>query len=366
MRKLLIVLGIGLFISGCSSNGNSTEVKTQEIEERTVAETPNAIDEVNVQEENGYKVVAKIDENLELTPNGDTFSEDLLVVRDANDLEKYGVVNKNGEMVIAPQFSYISSFNEGLAVAQQAGSDTYGFIDKTGEWVIEPQFSSASQFSEGLAFVQYQGENYIYIDKNGDRMIELNYESISMQVGANSIGFSEGLAPAHPENGTRLMGFIDKKGNWVIEPKFLFVSKFSEGLALAEDSESSLFGFIDQTGEWVIQPQYNQSQIDSFTLGVGYSKFSEGLALLEGDNEKFGYIDKTGNWVIEQKFDSPHHFSGGLAMVTYDPDDDASKNGFIDQTGNMFVQTYGNFNSFHDGFATTYMEGELNIISVQK
>ncbi|PSO79918.1 MAG: hypothetical protein BRC51_06045 [Cyanobacteria bacterium SW_12_48_29] len=41
-------------------------------------------------------------------------------------------------MVINPQFDYAGEFSEGLAPIKI--SDKWGYIDKTGEMVINPQF----------------------------------------------------------------------------------------------------------------------------------------------------------------------------------------------------------------------------------
>ena len=49
-------------------------------------------------------------------------------------------------------------------------------------------------------------------------------------------------------------GFIDKKGNLVIEPKYRRVLTFSEGLA-GVDVKEHQWGFINKNGEIVIKPE---------------------------------------------------------------------------------------------------------------
>ena len=65
--------------------------------------------------------------------------------------KKYGFIDKNGKVVIEPQFGGTYGFSEGLAQVEKDGK--YGFIDKSGKVVIEPQFDYASDFSEGFARV---------------------------------------------------------------------------------------------------------------------------------------------------------------------------------------------------------------------
>ena len=100
--------------------------------------------------------------------------------------------------------------------------------------------------------------------------------------------------------GNKKKGYIDKKGNWVIQPMFDFVGKFTEGLTRVELNDK--WGYIDKKGNWIIQPIFD-SALD----------FTEGLAIVRVNN-KNGYIDKKGNWVIQPMFDSTGKFTEGLAI----------------------------------------------------
>ncbi len=137
-------------------------------------------------------------------------------------------------------------------------------------------------------------------------------------------------------------GFIDKQGNFVIEPEYDWASSFEKGIAqvtinskrrnidktgkVIEDSVSEeiisryelvrpekeglltilqdrKMGFIDKTGNIVITPQFNWA-----------SSFSEGKCVVE-QNSKFGYINIRGEIVIPIEFDEASDFADGLASV---------------------------------------------------
>lgn len=93
-------------------------------------------------------------------------------------------------------------------------------------------------------------------------------------------------------------GYIDQKGNIVIEPQFNIAYDFHEGLACVMKSKSGLFfdpkgkwGYVDKIGKIVIEAQ--------FTYG---DNFSEGIAVVSKDNladESYGYINKLGNFIAE-------------------------------------------------------------------
>ncbi len=57
--------------------------------------------------------------------------------------------SKTGEMIIAAQFDYASAFSDGLASIRIGDEKTgkYGFIDKEGNIVINPQFDWVVSFN---------------------------------------------------------------------------------------------------------------------------------------------------------------------------------------------------------------------------
>lgn len=77
------------------------------------------------------------------------FSDGMCVIKNAKD--KYGFIDKDGNLTIDCKYDYAYAFSEGLAAVEVNRKD--GYIDKTGRFVIKPQFKDAGPFSEGLANV---------------------------------------------------------------------------------------------------------------------------------------------------------------------------------------------------------------------
>ena len=115
-----------------------------------------------------------------------------------------------------------------------------------------------------------------------------------------------------------LTGFIDKKGNWVIEAKYEATKDFSNGLARVK---SGAWTFVDKTGKTIATPS-----ADSF------GDFSDGLAYYKSA-EKVGFIDKTGKLVIPQEFPKVRDFKNGYAAALK-----GDKWGFIDKTGKWAIE----------------------------
>ena len=179
---------------------------------------------------------------------------------------------------------------------------------------------------------------------------------------------SDGTIALAPAMYNGKWGIIDKSGNWFIEPAYLSVGSFSEGLLGVLDFETKKYGFVDKNGRWVIRPQYYASPktieragekikdtLDTWTWGessryqpinVGAPSFKEGFACVRFDNNESGFIDKNGN-IIYSNFMSASSFKDGIAEVKF-----AEKNyGFIDKNGKVLCSGFEEVGSFRNGFA---------------
>jgi len=170
--------------------------------------------------------------------------------------EKWGFLDKSGAFVIAPQFDWVSDFSEDLAAVMVGNK--YGFINETGAIVIKPLYTDFGDFSEGLARVKVGGvtvsrtgstirkhsdNNWRYIDKFGNTVFKFRADSVG--------DFSEGVASACIIKGDGYLycGYIDKQGQWVIEPQFGSCEPFSNGIATV--LLNGKWRQIDQQGKFI-------------------------------------------------------------------------------------------------------------------
>ncbi|WP_405374373.1 WG repeat-containing protein, partial [Pseudobutyrivibrio sp.] len=188
------------------------------------------------------------------------------------------------------------------------------------------------------------------------------------------------------------MGFINKKGEWVIEPQYYFADIFNNGYAAARNAKG-LFGLIDEKGEWVIEPQYNsiyygfdcsyfRADIDdddnyiyinikneplndkTYHGHVSEARFEEGLcAIYDDETGLLGYMNEDGEYVIPPQFTEAYNFSDGIAAVRKEVDGKEAW-GYIDKSGNVVIdyqyQDAGNFSS--DGIAVVKDDGKWGYI----
>ena len=124
--------------------------------------------------------------------------------------EKYGMINKSGEIVVPCKFEFLGQYGEGLIPARK--DLKYGYVNLEGKWIIEPKYSSADLFQNGLAAVS-EGpmfeSKYGFIDSKGKVIIPIKIAGYFSMY--ESMRFWEGFVPCYIEPG--VFGYINRKGN---------------------------------------------------------------------------------------------------------------------------------------------------------
>lgn len=184
----------------------------------------------------------------------------------------------------------------------------WGYMNHDGHLSIAPEFDAAWPFSEGLALVQKDGR-FGYVDAAGDLAIPLRYR--------DAWYFSHGLAPVLVDTA---WSFIDRSGEIVVNTSVGFDIAV-EGDPIVEMELDRVridgrYGFRNAAGQIVIDPQFDQAW-----------NFVDGLARVQLGG-KWGFIDRSGAVVIEPAFDVAWDFDDGLARVRV-----GDRYGYIDTTG---------------------------------
>ena len=226
-------------------------------------------------------------------------------------------------MVLEPKYPKIQAFRNGHAKVRVG--EFWGLIDKSGKIIIEPIYQGLGVFSEGIItakkdevhgiihngnFTKVEGTLKIWDFRNGEELIYANDKD-------------------------KKIGFINRKGEWVIEPQYKKVRAFSNGLAPVT-TNGKQWGYINEKGEMVIPEKFRDAEL--------FSK--DGLAPVKV-SKLWGFINKTGDMVIEDKYaistftmfskGASKGFVDGMARVGL-----KKKWGFIDIKGNLLKDTWYN------------------------
>lgn len=168
----------------------------------------------------------------------------------------------------------------------------WGYYNKDGKMVIDCQYEKADSFYNGVAIVVKDNQYYI-IDTNGKEVIKEGYDYLYFDKETGLIWYYE-----HNK-----MGLMNVKGKKITEPIFdKGFAQFSEGLAaVAVDCK---YGYINKKGDFVINPEY-----------ISADDFSYGYASVKKDN-KYGFINKNNELIINYDYDYPGRFTKEGLVIT--------------------------------------------------
>lgn len=158
-------------------------------------------------------------------------------------------------------------------------------IDKCGQQVGQEFFEDGRAGGEGLLAVM-RGGMFGCVDESAQVVIPFSFKDMSY--------FSEGLASARVAD--EKVGAIDTNAHWAIQPVFVYLGQFCAGLAAAQIKDMGVYkwGYVDRDGDWVIEPQFEEAY--DFVDGVaGVIP----LGVNPDEVEQMGYIDTKGEYIWE-------------------------------------------------------------------
>lgn len=170
----------------------------------------------------------------------------------------------HGQGDIAPQWSQVKYFNDGLCPVQDPKSGKWGYINNKGEVVIPYKFDTASVFQDRVAETM-MGDDFLWVDQIGTMAEKSRLQSNQL--------FSEGVALQQRKG---KFVFINRKGKRAFRKKFRYADNFSEGLAVVQPLRSIKRGFIDTRGHLVIDAIYDDAR-----------GFSDQVAAVRVDPDEF-------------------------------------------------------------------------------
>lgn len=233
----------------------------------------------------------------------------------------YQLIDKTGKLVTDKKFTKVGYFYEGMCAFYE--DEKMGFIDSTGKIVIPAKYTGSPSFSEGLVCVcPYDSKvaAYGFIDKQNNVVIPLKYN----QAGFSS--FENGEARMQIAGKTVL---INKKNEVVFKPKQNTFGGFSSnGLgAVCTKPDRTGWGYINRKGDFVIQPIY--THVDEI--------FNGNRSVVE-IKERFGVIDTAGKIIIPIKYFGIYGDEETGFFAVQNSDDQMDKT-YLDMNGKEFLKT---------------------------
>ncbi len=261
----------------------------------------------------------------------------------------WGLMNRQGRLVIYPQFEWTDNAYDGWVRVVKDGKTGYvrsalrGDRDpEKSQLIITPQYEYGDRFQEKFAVVG-NGGRYGFINLAGRLRTEMVFDGV--------LRFKDGLAAVRIDD---RCGFINIRGKIVVDLRWVRVRSFHDGFAMVEspgvNQEPGILGYINRAGRFYWRDQRGRFE----DLG----DFHEGLALAR-INSKWGYIGKSGRIQIEPKFDEARDFHNGLAAVRVGP-----RWGFINKSGRLAIDLdFDVADDFDESLAMVVVEGRYGYVN---
>jgi hypothetical protein len=224
----------------------------------------------------------------------------------------YGFVDETGREIVTPQYRIVDDYKHGFAQVDVDGKS--GLIDRDGKMVMEPKYGFIEAIGPDRFRVSERrrlgglmgGEDFSGVQvKYTPSGLSISDPALTSGVQATEVIDSSGqrIEPLiarrvfNKEDPTirwvekdRLWGLARADGSWLVEPKFQQVDSLIDGLARV--TMNGKVGFIDRTGNFSIEPVFDKAW--SFKAGFGRTSAQQDGA--------FGVIDRTGAWVFRTDY----------------------------------------------------------------
>lgn len=221
----------------------------------------------------------------------------------------YGVnatlLDKEGNRLTDYSGFYIDNNRENTEVYTTQSESNYkiGYLRNDGKWLIPPIFDSAKYYNRDHCVTAKIGEHQYLVNKYGD-MIPFDYD-IDTDCFHKLCEFSTGKFDGNitfPEEdyfeelSPGSWGFIDERGEIVIEPQYVFTSGFGfiENRAFVAKiiSGNTLWGLIDEKGNEIIPCIYPNLATHHGTA-INFQREING---------NYGIMDFDGNIIMEPRY----------------------------------------------------------------
>ena len=225
------------------------------------------------------------------TPCAQPFHEGLAAVMTGSEEDeagRWGYIDKQGRMAIAPAFQEATPFQNRLAAVRQ--DDLWGYIDAKGAWAIRPAYAEATGFNaQGTALVRID-ERDVLIDRQGQTVKTL-------PLGARSWGFRPGqtLAEIEVPQPPRLFNVATGRA-LTLPDDVMALGEPTQGQIPAQRRASRYngwWGLLSANGRWAVPPE---------TLRSEEAPLRDGNVIAVRRDGRWQFVDPQGRPLSKQRY----------------------------------------------------------------
>lgn len=238
-----------------------------------------------------------------------------------SDAKVFGLMDKNMNVLVNPQYSSFGQFNKatGLAEVGKIVGETklFGFINEKGVEVIPTKYEKVGAFNKHGYVVVTERPNgctsnaclneYIYNSKGiivMGKPDEINRFKLTDTLFNNRYLLVETFEVKKDRAAGNGLNLLDKVNNKQLAQESFVAIKRMDNHIFAIENNVKKWGLLDTTGRVFIPNSYKE-----------ISFLSEGLYAVKYDNDKFGFINKNGKVQVSFEYVSVQPFENGLSVV---------------------------------------------------
>lgn len=258
----------------------------------------NIINATKGEEKFMFNTDGKIIENKEYVSTTSTKNDNYVIT--VNENGKYGVNNKNGDVLIKNNYQYIEyAYNKYFIVTNNG---KVGILNDEGKAEVDFEYDIIQRIEETntmQAIKAYDNSTYIY-DSNAK--LSISMEKGSIYIENNIIKILSDTDRKYIDNNGKVLsnkdiykdnnlfanskdgkwGFVDKDGKQVVDYKYDMVTELNT-FGYAGVKANNLWGIIDKNGNVIVEPKYkiNQKEPDfinkycRFNFGYGFEYYTD-------------------------------------------------------------------------------------------
>lgn len=243
------------------------------------------------------------------------FSEGLAAVRTNG---RYVYVDESLSVVLDSNYTAAGPFEEGVAIVKR--KSRYGLINRQGEEIIPIQQRLFMPFCEGVAAVAREEDgfkNMGYVNRKGETVIDFSFKYLPSRMRDGTCNFSEGRAVVPYDTGK---GVIDSEGNELVAPTYQKIKPYVNGWSAAK--EQRRWAVLNKQGEQTTALKYSEVDLEA------------GGPPRVMHEELVGMVNMQGREVLKPKYQSITWMGHNLLLVV---DAVANTRFYVDVNGRKFV-----------------------------
>lgn len=211
----------------------------------------------------------------------------------------YRQIEKSGREY---EIEKISLENYEYFILRQDGQ--YGVINKNGDVVIQPEYTNVIiPNPQKAVFVCYdENSDTKVLNQNGEQIFSeyAKIEPIRLKNIASDLMYEKNLLTYEQDE---KVGLIDLEGKTIAEPIYESIEglPYKEGELLVQ--LEGKYGVINNKGNYLVNPEYDQITVDNYTTAEeGYKRAGYIVSNTTENGYRYGYVDVDGNVLLQPEY----------------------------------------------------------------